>query len=1325
MNPQDQSNQLPSLGIPTVDDALDWVWLADIGQGNFCLARGVVEQVLAEKRDADTLFARAVIHQLQGEYAKAFPLFEEAFAKTSDVVTQFIIASMARLIERKRGDVLPDGVSQILIEAELRWGKIIELTQWEQRWERLDHQLREASSSAFGLLVGNFIHNICSMMPTYRSIVLDAKNFVGTQVNPLVMFQKTFTELFENSEKLNATLLVGILHTCWIELCALNGQFDLAISLVKQLFDAYQEVGNPLWMGWYRLCQGDLQAAPLPLGHPLLVGYRLSEQMTDTTVTFEAKQLDRSIIDVSSARSVYIDAQQYFTTANAPRGQAMAMLRLAYLDAIEASWESAFEKYTSACLSFEGIGDFLNLWTATAYKIWAGVHCNMPQSNLVAQARTIAQKAYQNDALACGLGLGLMFAYIGRDALESKGDVEIALCAAKIAQAIFAEFHAPLREAQVCADRAEAFASIEAVDSSLNEREAALNLLEKAFEQGGTTKQSLRFKVIQQAFNLVSLAARQFDSERLERTLELVRDLIAESASIQDHADVPSIMSNGESTFSEDGLSIIESETYKLIESDVAFFAPFGRGVKAMEAGNGAVAERNFTKALESLKGCPEIDFRSAMVFAAWRKYSEAQAALQSYLAEGMPRSTAQMQSILYRVAPGQSVEEKRKEQLSIHSELLSLFVAIKDWQSVQRELDEIERLREGTFSLSPLSTKEEILNYSYYGLLAESTNNYELAKQYLIEAINAMENRRRLLRQESLRRAFGSQRPIIGLYGDLTRVLVDSGNWYEAFRIAERARARVLSETLSGAKAAAKNLESNSTFQQYTEQAVAVEKLTTLLNLVRWKGTTQIAELEQQLQESINKLSNYEDTLSRTEPRWRELFLPQAETLSLNEVASSLSADTLMLAYFFSGEHLHAWAISCNGLIGQHGLDQIDGKEFISRPFGARLINWIEDLNRGNIDSIFSALLSQSLIEPFDAYIDTAQHLLIVPFAELNMFPFGALPWRGEPLGLQKSISYLPAASLLQYFRDSDSTATEELVVGNPEAMSYKPHSDVGSDVTVPLHPLPAARAGAQLVAQLYGVQPLLGAQATEETVRGEIKRYPRMIHFFTHGYLQPLVPLDSGIALAHGKALTVDELMGLGLRADIVFLSACNTGQGKLYGSELVGLARSILYAGARAIVVSLWEADDVANAMLMYLLHQKLLGGASLGAALRASQEQLRNSTAQQVLDFCQLAQSYISQETESDRLDYAIFIQCIGNILAEGGDYSGALSKFDLAVPSIVSLGYSDIAESLRQSENYRRSKLSVSRRRVSKFDPEKKIFDSPKYWAPFEILGDWR
>ena len=78
----------------------------------------------------------------------------------------------------------------------------------------------------------------------------------------------------------------------------------------------------------------------------------------------------------------------------------------------------------------------------------------------------------------------------------------------------------------------------------------------------------------------------------------------------------------------------------------------------------------------------------------------------------------------------------------------------------------------------------------------------------------------------------------------------------------------------------------------------------------------------------------------------------------------------------------------------------------------------------------------------------------------------------------------------------------------------------------------------------------------------------------------------------------------------AELVVLSACQTGLGRLTGEGTVGLSRSFLAAGARSVIVSLWSIDDLATEKFMTAFYGAYLGGESKAAALRRAMLELSN-------------------------------------------------------------------------------------------------------------------
>jgi CHAT domain-containing protein len=256
---------------------------------------------------------------------------------------------------------------------------------------------------------------------------------------------------------------------------------------------------------------------------------------------------------------------------------------------------------------------------------------------------------------------------------------------------------------------------------------------------------------------------------------------------------------------------------------------------------------------------------------------------------------------------------------------------------------------------------------------------------------------------------------------------------------------------------------------------------------------------------------------------------------------------------------------------------------------------------------------IAESLLKPFASVLEAHAQLIVVPHGSSHLLPVHALPWKGKPLSATHTVTYLPSASVLQFrvARKAPKLPDSVLAVGNPAAMVYKPPFNAAPE---PLPSLPAAGVEAMHVAQLFpkGLA-LVGKQATAEAVRRALPRH-RILHFATHGHLSEDAPLMSSILLANGESLTLDELIGLSLDADLVVLSACRTGQGKnVGGDEVIGLTRGLLAAGARAVVVSLWAVDDLATSLLMGSFYSELRQGKLHSAALQSAQNTLRTLSA----------------------------------------------------------------------------------------------------------------
>ena len=136
-------------------------------------------------------------------------------------------------------------------------------------------------------------------------------------------------------------------------------------------------------------------------------------------------------------------------------------------------------------------------------------------------------------------------------------------------------------------------------------------------------------------------------------------------------------------------------------------------------------------------------------------------------------------------------------------------------------------------------------------------------------------------------------------------------------------------------------------------------------------------------------------------------------------------------------------------------------------------------------------------------------------------------------------------------------------------------------------------------------------GAQASEAAVKSEPLADFKVIHLAAHGVSDEMEPDRTALVFAPGSESEdglwqAREIRRTRLNADVVVLSACETGSGRLQGQEgVMNLARAFLTAGARSVVASLWDVDDRSTATLMESFYEHLKGGSTVNDALRQAQ------------------------------------------------------------------------------------------------------------------------
>ncbi|BAY26949.1 TPR repeat-containing protein [Calothrix sp. NIES-2100] len=250
---------------------------------------------------------------------------------------------------------------------------------------------------------------------------------------------------------------------------------------------------------------------------------------------------------------------------------------------------------------------------------------------------------------------------------------------------------------------------------------------------------------------------------------------------------------------------------------------------------------------------------------------------------------------------------------------------------------------------------------------------------------------------------------------------------------------------------------------------------------------------------------------------------------------------------------------------------------------------------------------LYEILIKPIAEYLPTnpQSRVIFIPQESLFLVPFPALQDdQGKYLIDKHTILTVPAIQVLDLTRKQkqnlNQSAKDVLIVGNPTM----PKLPITNEQ---LEPLPGAEQEAIQIANLFQTQAITGKKATETAMVQKMK-HAQIVHFATHGLLDDFKGLGvpGAIALApSGKddgLLTSGEILDMKLNAELVVLSACNTGGGNITDDGVIGLSRSLITAGVPSVIVSLWSVSDESTAFLMSEFYRHLQHNSDKAVALR---------------------------------------------------------------------------------------------------------------------------
>ena len=448
-------------------------------------------------------------------------------------------------------------------------------------------------------------------------------------------------------------------------------------------------------------------------------------------------------------------------------------------------------------------------------------------------------------------------------------------------------------------------------------------------------------------------------------------------------------------------------------------------------------------------------------------------------------------------------------------------------------------------------------------------------------------------------------------------------GNVERALGVLERVRGRTASALLQS-KVSFSGRESAEI--RGLEEAVSDLQL----RIMRSESQKERIALLDQLVEYERRLELTRTEQTQTNSKWFDKPAP------LTAIQSSLGPTEVILEYVLDEPHSYCVWISRNHAgvqtlaEGRHVIEDLTEKYL-----GATRAKRNDD---DVAKQLYKVLLGQLPLEA------TGERTIVVPDGILHLLAFDTLRDSNDTLVLEsRTVSYIPAATVLQVLRNEKTDPPSQHTFLGVGDVAYQNQGHISASLEKPrglqrrfergmsdvfgtmLYDLPQTREEVLTASSIVGKDSvlLLGPSATESAFKSEPLGDFKIVHIAAHGFADTQFPERSGLILGVDPAsrddglLQVREIMYLRFKADLVTLSACNTGVGKLEGEEgVTNLVEAFLVSGAKSVVASLWSADDTYTRNLMERFYTRIAEGDDKAAALRQAKLDLLAKFGRQV-------------------------------------------------------------------------------------------------------------
>ena len=567
------------------------------------------------------------------------------------------------------------------------------------------------------------------------------------------------------------------------------------------------------------------------------------------------------------------------------------------------------------------------------------------------------------------------------------------------------------------------------------------------------------------------------------------------------------------------------------------------------------------------------------------------------------------------------------------------LLTNIGDIQLESKNYPEAEQMYLQALQVGEKLDSSSILQRANFGLgkVNEEWGEPDMAISYYLAAIDEIEHvRSRLVLDVDMSAYIYSKLDVyehlVNLYHTLH--IRDPDNQYGAdmFLTAEKRKARSFLENLEASKIAVRKEISDEYKKREIEITNRISTFLRQLSLGDNISSLEVSRIEKELLLAEDDYTNLLNQMLLEKDHISEVIAPKP--FSLNYIQDRyLDSKTVLIEYCLGMDKSFVFFISKNTF----EIFEMPSRSAIKDSIKAYLKVLTDPSQEFYIVQNASRRLYQELFSPLDSIMpEDITNLIIVPDGVLYYLPFEtllspiAVENGGEDYLISRfAVSYMPSASSLLFLdmrKTVEPYSKELLVFGapeyslqassiednlrNPMDLLYEIYRDQGYEFL----PLPYSR---KEIKKISGYFPdnktdvFLNKEASESRIKQLSLDDYKVIHFVCHSFLDEAFPMRSALVMSLDENfkedgfLKVREIYNFDLNSELVVLSACFTGQGKLEGSEgVLGLPRVFFYAGAKSVVSTLWGIHDRATVDFMNYFYRALSEGKDKAQSLRAA-------------------------------------------------------------------------------------------------------------------------